>query len=99
MNLSKQLKFFLKARNLTAAELSRRSKVSKQVLSLWTNGAAPKRVVQVKQVADALGTTVDNLLFGDGKDLRSERVTELDALLGDGWVSGLFEVRFRRVRK
>ena len=99
MNLKSQLKLHLERRGMTAAELARKSGVSKQVVSHWLNGAKPKNINQVKKVADALGTTLDHLLFGSGEDLERRRVTELDALLGDGWVSGLFEVRFRRIKR
>lgn len=99
MTLKAQLTYHLKRRGMTAAELARKTGVSKQVLSLWLNGSKPKNVDQVKSVADALGVTIDNLMFGDGVDLESAKTTELDALMGTGWVSGLFEVRFRRVKK
>jgi transcriptional regulator with XRE-family HTH domain len=98
MNLKSQLKLYLELRSLTAAELSRKSGVSKQVISLWLNGAEPKKISQVKQVAGVLNTTVDHLCFGSGKEVESQKVTELDALMGDGWLGGLFEVKFRRVR-
>lgn len=98
MNLKQQLRTYLELRDMTAAELARKSGVSKQVISLWLGGAEPKKLTQVKKVASVLGTTVDHLCFGSGKDEASQKITELDALLGDGWVSGLFEVRFRRVR-
>lgn len=99
MNLKNQLRVYLELRNTTAAELSRKTGVSKQVLSLWLDGAQPKNIAQVKKVALALGTTVDHLCFGDGRDTEAQKTTELDALLGDQWISGLFEVRFRRVKK
>ncbi len=84
---------------MTAAELSRKSGVSKQVISLWLSGSGPKKIDQVKKAAEALNVSVDNLCFGDGVDKDVQKITELDALLGDGWVGGLFEVRFRRIRK
>lgn len=99
MTLKSQLQFYLDRGGMTPSELSRKAGVSKQVLSLWLGGAKPKNIEQVKKVAEVLGTTVDHLMFGKGLDQERQRVTELDALLGDGWVSGLFEVRFRRVKK
>ena len=84
---------------MTAAELARKSGVSKQVLSQWMGGAEPRKLDQLKRVSVALGTNVDNLCFGKGVDQERDRITELDALLGDGWVGGLFEVKFRRVVK
>ncbi|MGZ3766152.1 MAG: helix-turn-helix domain-containing protein [Mucilaginibacter sp.] len=99
MNLKAQLTFYLELRNMTAAELSRKSGVSKQVISQWLSGAQPKKLEQVKKVASVLGTSIDHLCFGSGKDIESQKITEIDALLGNQWISGLFEVRLRRVRK
>lgn len=99
MNLKNQLKLYLELRDITAAELSRKTGVSKQVLSQWLAGAEPKKLNQVRLVASALKVSLEHLVFGTGKDIESIKVTELDALLGDGWISGLFEVRFRRVKK
>lgn len=99
MRLKIQLQFYLSHRGITAAELARKAKVSKQLLSLWLGGSEPRKLDQVRQVAQALGTTVDNLCFGDGLDKEAEKTTDLEALLGDGWVGGLFEVRLRRVKK
>ncbi len=99
MNLKAQLALYLELRNMTAAELSRKSGVSKQVISQWLGGAQPKKLAQLRLVADVLGTTIDHLCFGSGKDTESQKVTELDALMGDQWITGLFEVRLRRVKK
>lgn len=99
MNLKNQLQLYLDIRNITAAELSRKSKVSKQLISQWLSGAEPKNLSHVRACASVLQTTVDHLCWGDGKDAESQRVTELDALIGEGWVSGLFEVRLRRVKR
>ncbi len=99
VNLKHQLKYYLELRNITAAELSRKTGVSKQVLSLWLSGAMPKKIDQIKAVAEVLGVTIDHLCFGKGIDQEHKRITELDALLGDGWIGGQFEVRFRRIKR
>lgn len=98
VNLKKQLTLYLKTRGMTAAELSRKSGISKQVISIWLSGTEPRKISQVKKVASVLETSIDNLCFGDGIDLEHERSTDLEALLGDQWISGLFELKFRRVR-
>ncbi|MGE0761854.1 MAG: helix-turn-helix transcriptional regulator [Bdellovibrionales bacterium] len=99
LTLRNQLKLLLERHEMTAAQLSRKSGVSQQVLSIWLRGGEPKKMNQVKKVADVFGVSVDQLCFGNGLDSHSQRVTELDALLGeDQWVGGLFEVRFRRVK-
>jgi transcriptional regulator with XRE-family HTH domain len=99
MNLKKQLGFFLDDKNLSLSELAKRSGVSKQTLSDWASGREPRKLTQVRKVAQVLGTTVDNLCFGNGRDGSLQRVTELEALLGNDWISGLFEIRFRRIKK
>ena len=98
MNLKKQLRLYLDLRGISAAELSRKTKVSKQVLSLWLSGSKPKNIEQVKNVADVLEVTLDHLLFGSGKHHETEKFKELDALLGNEWIGGTFEIKLRRVK-
>jgi transcriptional regulator with XRE-family HTH domain len=85
--LRHELKRLLKKRELTAAELSRKTGVSKQVLSDWMAGVMPRNLVHLKVVADFLGVGVDLLCFGvlatkhrNGKH---------------NWLSGTFEGRIR----
>lgn len=99
MTLKKQLRFYLELNDLTAAQLARKANVPKQSLSGWLAGSNPRDVKQVKKVADALGVSLDNLMFGNGEDENLQKHTELNSLLGDDWIGGLFEVRFRRVKK
>lgn len=98
MTLKKQLKHYLERYDMTAAQLARKANVPKQSLSGWIAGSKPRDVTQVKKVADALGVSLDNLLFGQGEDKGLSGDAEMSALLGDGWVGGVFEVRFRRVK-
>jgi transcriptional regulator with XRE-family HTH domain len=99
MNLKGQLKLYLEHTGMSASQLAKKSSVPRQSLSDWISGSKPRDIAQVKRVAEVLGTSVDHLVFGNGLDNKSQKITELDALLGDEWISGLFEVRFRRVRK
>jgi len=99
MNIKHQLKSYLEYRGMTAAQLARISGVSKQVLSMWLGGSQPKNLDHAKKVADALGTTVDNLCFGSGIPEREHKTTELNALFGDEWLGGTFEIKMRRVKK
>jgi len=98
MNLKKQLRHYLDTHDLSAAQLARKASVPKQSLSGWLAGSNPRDVRQVKKVADALGITLDNLMFGSGSDEESKKHTELSSLLGDEWIGGVFEVKFRRVK-
>lgn len=98
MNLKKQLRFYLDTHDLSAAQLARKANIPKQSLSGWLAGSNPRDVRQVKKVADALGVTLDNLMFGSGQDEDTKKHAELSALLGDEWIGGVFEVKFRRVK-
>lgn len=98
MTLKKQLKYYLELRDMTASQLARKANVPKQSLSGWLAGSNPRDVAQVKRVANALGVSLDNLIFGQGEDRDAAKHVEMNALLGDDWISGVFEVRFRRVK-
>lgn len=99
MNLKKQLRFYLDLHEMSASQLAKKAGVPKQSMSGWLAGNSPRDVRQIKRVANVLNISVDNLLFGEGKSIEQQKVTELDALLGDNWIGGLFEVRFRRIKK
>ena len=99
MNLKNQLKHYLELRDMSAAKLARLSKVPQQTISEWLAGNRNPTVAQLKKVSDVLETTVDHLCYGNGSDDESRKVTELDALMGDGWVSGTFEIKMRRVKR
>ena len=98
MNLRKQLLLYIEARDITASQLARKAGVPKQTVSRWLGGQSPKDISQVKSVADVLKTSVDNLCFGSGLEKASEKTTDLSTLIGDEWVSGLFEVKLRRIK-
>ncbi len=91
MNLKKQLKLYLQNKDLTASELSRVSGVPKQSLSDWLAGSNPRDIRMVKRVADALQVSLDHLVFGDGV------VAEPKTDSSNEWMSGVYEVKFRKV--
>jgi transcriptional regulator with XRE-family HTH domain len=68
MTFSKQLNCLLKARGMTAAELSRRTRVPKQTISDWLGGTHPRNMNHVKKVADTLDVTILELFFGESSD-------------------------------
>ena len=92
MNLKKQLKLYLSNKGLTASELSRISGVPKQSLSDWLAGSSPRDIRTVKKVADALEVTLDHLVFGDGVAVLQESVP------ANEWMSGIYEVKFRKIK-
>ena len=84
---------------MTAAELSRKAQVPKQSLSGWLLGRSPRDIRQLKRVADVFGVTVDHLMFGQGRTRGDVANAQIEELFGDEWISGVFEVRIRRLRK
>ena len=83
------LKSLLSENKLTASELSRKTEVSKQVLSDWLAGVKPRNIEQVKAVAEYFRISMDYLCFGE--DLNSSQSVPVR------WISGKFEGRIRIV--
>ncbi|MBS1983797.1 MAG: helix-turn-helix transcriptional regulator [Bdellovibrionales bacterium] len=104
MRLKEELRILLKERDLTAAQLARASGVSPKTISDWLAGTPPRNIDQVRKVARVFGVTVDRLCFGETLTEKpsqeaTQPTSDLETLLGDGWITGLFEVRLRRVKK
>lgn len=62
--LRHNLALHMKARGIRLSELSRKAGVAKQTVSDWQSGLVPRGIISLKKVADALGVTVDQLVFG-----------------------------------
>lgn len=99
MKLKAQLQHYLQIRDMTPTELARKSGTSKQVIASWLNGAEPKKFAQVKAVATALNVSIDNLLYGNGSETEAQKTIELESLLSDSWLSGVFEIKMRRLKR
>jgi transcriptional regulator with XRE-family HTH domain len=108
MKLAHNLKLVMAQRRITLSELSRATKIPKSSLSDWIAGAPPRKLDQVKRVADHFEMSLDDLAFGDLDEdsdskpkKKTEKLTEdaLGALMGDGWLGGVFEIKLRRIRK
>ena len=61
--LRHNLAALLRARGMTAAELSRKTGVAKQVLSDWIAGVQPRKLEQLYVVARTLGVSMEELCF------------------------------------
>lgn len=95
MILSTQLKRLLKQKDMTVAQLSRACGVSAKTLSDWLiSKRNPRNLNHVKIVADYLGVTVDNLLFG------TEMAKEANPykLINEYTSLGQFEVVLRKIK-
>ncbi len=94
MKLKENLRKLIESRGTTASKLGRVAGVPKQSISEWMSGSMPKDLRKVKKVAEALETTIDVLCFGnpESKFDGAERSIDLESMLTDSWVSGVFEV-------
>lgn len=98
MNLKEQLRLYIECNGLNASVLARKSGVPNATISDWLSGRKPRNIDQVKKVADTLNVPLEHLLYGSGiKKIESD--LDLESLLGDGWIGGLFEIKLRRVKK
>lgn len=100
MNLKNQLKLHLSHSEIKASELARRAKVPRQSISDWLGGSKPRNIDSLKKIADALNVTIDHLLFGDGLPKESD-AAPIPVTSGESeeWMSGIYEVKFRKVTK
>lgn len=101
----------LRARTMTAAELSRKTGVAKQVLSDWMAGVQPRKLEQLYLVAVTLGLSMEQLCFAksEGELLSDGRASGVagsskvfnDLTKGDlqhrDEIRGRFEVYMRRI--
>jgi len=86
----------LRARAMTAAELSRKTGVAKQVLSDWMAGVQPRKLEQLYLVAMTLGVSMEQLCFGEsGADFGSKVRSSGVAVGQAGDSSELQELRGR----
>lgn len=100
MNLKNQLRTYLEHHGLTASQLSRKTGVPNATVADWLSGRKPRNLDQVRKVAEAFGTSIDHLVYGDGvEEKKQDQILDLEELMGDRWLSGVFELRLRRVKK
>ena len=100
MKLKEQLKHYLELRDMSVTKLARLSGVPQQTLHDWLTGNSKNPAIgQLHKVSKALNVTLDNLCYGEGSEKSDKRTTDIETLVGEDWVSGLFEIRIRRVKE
>jgi transcriptional regulator with XRE-family HTH domain len=102
MNLKKQLSAYLKAKNISASELSRITGIPKQSISDWLAGSNPRDIRLVKKVADVFSVSIDHLFFGEGVEEKQNQAPLVSVKVENSgeeeWISGVFEGKFRRLK-
>lgn len=98
----------LRHRGMTAAELSRKTGVAKQVLSDWMAGVQPRKLEQLYAVARTLGVSMEALCFADAERLLKDARPILGGSVSDlgaggaksddlRELKGRYEVYLRRI--
>lgn len=90
MSLSKSLRRILDERNMTVAELARKSSVPAKTIYHWLAGQQPRKMEHVFYICDALGMTVEQLYE------RAPPSKPVD--LQESLNAGVFEVILRPLR-
>lgn len=90
------LKRLLKEEDMTVAQLSRATKIPPQTLNNWLSGQEPRKLSQVKIIADYFEVTLDQLLYGVDPMVQKKNVI---SDFSDEINAGIFEVVLRRVKK
>lgn len=99
MTLKNQLHLYLEHKHYTITQLSKIAKVPKQTIHNWSVGQKPGDIRQVKKVAEALSTTIDNLMFGEGIEIIDKKIeNRMTSLMEGEYISGIFEIKIRKVK-
>ena len=96
--LRTRLKHRFEAHSITAAELSRRTGIPRQVISDWLAGAMPRRLDHLKKVVDLLKTTIDELCFGDVAEPLVVTIPNSMEPSSEHDLVGRFEIVVRKIR-
>lgn len=95
MNFKNNLKLILHERDMTAAQLSRLTKIPKTTIADWLSGGSPRDINKLKTLSEALGLTIDELCFGEGKKKKSVTLEDYKEEI----FAGNFDVILRKVKK
>lgn len=95
MQFKQQLEKLMAANNISAATLSKITKIPKSTISDWLSGTNPKSIPQVKKIADHFDVSIDFICFGKENEITSNQIESYS----DEINAGVFEVVLRKVKK
>ena len=72
MNFGEKLKFLRLEANLTQEALADRLGIKKQTISRYENSEREPNIRTAKKLADALGVSLESLVLGDHKNIKSD---------------------------
>ena len=96
MELRRHLKQLMDTHGITVTGLAKQAGFPKQTIHDWLTGAEPRRISQVKKVADVLRVTVDAVVFCPIREqqmLPSVLITQPDS-----WIKFVGEIKIRPIR-
>lgn len=93
MKLSIVLRRVLKAKSMSALELSRSSGVPNSTIATWLAGSAPKRPEQLASAAKCLGIGLHELLF----DEPEPNAAPISEEKGEVILDGLYRLKLERI--
>lgn len=97
LKLKDQLRLLLKENDLTAAQLARKSGISKQTLSNWLSGESPRKLEDVHKVAKFFSVSLEELLFAEHPPVKNGGSNFLDIVNGQE-MKGIFEVSIKKIK-
>ena len=95
IKIAKVLSRIMKERRLSIKELSKLSGVPTSTLHEWQNGRSPRDPVKAKKLADALGISLNQLLFDEND---KNEVIQIQQILKEDVFSGVFEINIKRIK-
>lgn len=94
--INKILRRLLIENDMTAAQLARATGIAPQTINNWLGGQEPRKLNQLKKVADYFEITLDELVYGASSKAKEQ---ELLIEYADEINAGTFEVVLRKVKK
>ena len=87
MKLANTLKKLMKESELSFKALSKKAAVPESTIKQWAQGAAPRKLSDVKKVAKVLGVSFEFLCFGEEDDSLPRTLQELlTEPVYEGWL-------------
>jgi transcriptional regulator with XRE-family HTH domain len=92
IRLADNLRRLMDSKNLTLTSVATQTGMNKSTLHNYCNGVIPRNLLKLKELADLLDVSLEELIFGE----KSHRAAALSPSVG---IEGRFEVIIRRLHE
>ena len=97
MRFKENIQFLMASNDVSMTDLSKATSVPLSTLHGWTQGVEPKKIEQVKNVADFFGVTLDFIFYGiESEEIETENNFKK---YDEDIMAGVYEVILRPVKK